>query len=409
MKNNFSHWLSAVLVGGIILNANAAPLRNKRKPVQITYRKVASARVASEKSFYLFGGINLGYAMYSKSDAALLPDGSRSGIDIGVDGLASFYLTNFVFDGGFGFAFLSSSGTSSAGAPISVKTRTLYLDFSPRYRLDENWQIGPELQFWLGGDKGLDPNLFSESNNALMGGAIVAYEWMTDATKYRVGARWNMDFNISDRNLNVIQAFFQIGFGPGSASRERPQFNEELKETDIEKVQPEPVEQVTPEPAPEPEVQSEPEVMSTPAPVEEPAPMPIGPQEKMVVTLDVQDLPFESNSARLPKYNRDRVQEIGRFLGEHKSDWNNLLVVGHTDEQGNKAYNLKLSKARAETVRQLLGEGGAPLKKIKAVGYGSNRPIDRRHNEKAWSKNRRVELEFKGVKDGLQIQKAFQR
>jgi outer membrane protein OmpA-like peptidoglycan-associated protein len=40
---------------------------------------------------------------------------------------------------------------------------------------------------------------------------------------------------------------------------------------------------------------------------------------------------------------------------------------------------------------------------------GSSRPIDRKHNKKAWAKNRRVELEFKGVKDGLVIQKAFKR
>jgi outer membrane protein OmpA-like peptidoglycan-associated protein len=54
----------------------------------------------------------------------------------------------------------------------------------------------------------------------------------------------------------------------------------------------------------------------------------------------------------LPKYNRDRVQEIGRFLGERKEDWNSLIVSGHTDEQGKKSYNIKLSKARADTVRQ---------------------------------------------------------
>ncbi len=268
MKKRYSLCLVAVLMGGLIFNADAAPSRIKKNSIKPTFRKVASTRTVSQKSFYLFGGIDLGYAMYSQSTAATLPDGSRSGIDVGVHGLASYYLGSFVFDGGLGFAYLSSSGNASSGTILSVKTGTIYLDFSPRYRLDQNWQIGPEFQFWLGGDKGLDPNLLSASNNAFMGGAIVAFEWMDVTKKYRIGARWNMDFNVSDRNLNVIQAFFEIGFGMGEGTRQRPQFNEELKNSDIENVQTTPVEQVAPEPMPSNEVEPEPEVMSTPAPIE---------------------------------------------------------------------------------------------------------------------------------------------
>jgi hypothetical protein len=269
MKKILPLFLVALLLCEMTLNAVAAPSRVKKSIIKQTGRKVASTQVVSKKNFYLFGGVDLGYAMYSKSTASTLPDGTRSGIDIGVHALASYYLGSFVFDGGLGFAFLSSSGTDTTGAPLTVKTGTIYLDFSPRFRLDQNWQIGPELQFWLGGDKGLDPDLLSASNNAFMGGAVVAYEWTTAGNKFRVGARWNTDFNVLDRNLNVIQAFFQIGFGLGEGSRSYPQFNEELKRSDLENVQSAPVEQVAPEPIENNEVEPEPELMSTPAPVEQ--------------------------------------------------------------------------------------------------------------------------------------------
>lgn len=413
MKNKYSWCLGVLLLSSI---SYGAPVRGKKiQPITpVKKRSVEtdySPRVVrSEKKFYLFGGIDLGLASYAKSTVST--DASRSGMALGVRGLAAYYAKKWVIDGGLGFTFISSSGTNTTADILKVYTRTIFIDASGRYRINENWQFGPELQYWLGTDNGLNANIFSsDKNNALMGGVQLIYEWMKDPNKYRLGARWNMDLNMAGRNLNVFQLFFQIGFSPGGGSNEddRPKFTEELKESDLENAEPEVLPDTAPISTDAVLPEPEPEVMSTPAPIEEEAPLPIGPQAKMVMTLDVNALPFETDSARLPKYNRDRVKEIGRFLGEQKDGWDRLIVSGHTDEQGKKTYNMKLSKARADTVRQLLGEGGAPIEKIKAVGHGPNKPIAKGHNEKAWSKNRRVELEFIGVKDGLVIQKAFKR
>ena len=422
MKNNYSRFVGVLLLSSLSLNSFAAPVRGKKiKPINSSsnnsYSKNSSDsdfsphEIWNEKKFYLFGGIDLGYASYSQS--TFPNDAAKKGMALGVRGLAAYYAKKWVIDGGLGFAFLSSSGTSVTSEKQKVYTRTVYGDISPRYRFNQNWQFGPELQYWFGSDNGLNSYFGSSaSNHALMGGVQLIYEWQqeNEATKYRLGARWNMDLNIDPRNLNVFQLFFQIGFSPFGGSAEKPRITEELKQSDLEQVEPEPLPAATPDPTPEEVVpEPEPEVMSTPAPVEEEAPLPIGPQEKMVMTLDVNALPFETDSARLPKYNRDRVKEIGRFLGEQKDSWESMIVSGHTDEQGKKAYNMKLSKARSDTVRQLLGEGGAPIARIKSVGFGPTKPIANGHNEKAWAKNRRVEFEFKGVKDGLIIQKAFKR
>ena len=98
---------------------------------------------------------------------------------------------------------------------------------------------------------------------------------------------------------------------------------------------------------------------------------------------------------------------MGRYLSKKKGAWKTLVVSGHTDERGSPKFNMDLSLRRAETVRRLLIEGGVPASRIKAVGYGETKPIDSHHNEKAWARNRRVELEFLKVTDAEAIKHAL--
>ncbi|HEY4238831.1 MAG TPA: OmpA family protein [Kofleriaceae bacterium] len=63
---------------------------------------------------------------------------------------------------------------------------------------------------------------------------------------------------------------------------------------------------------------------------------------------------------------------------------------GHTDERGDDAYNLDLSDRRSKAVRKYLIDKGVDEKRLTAQGYGETQPLDRRHNEAAWAKNRRV-------------------
>ncbi|MBA2543520.1 MAG: OmpA family protein [Deltaproteobacteria bacterium] len=67
-----------------------------------------------------------------------------------------------------------------------------------------------------------------------------------------------------------------------------------------------------------------------------------------------------------------------------------IEVQGHTDERGNDAYNLDLSDKRAHSVEKYLADKGVDAKRLTAQGYGETQPIDRRSNEAAWAKNRRV-------------------
>ncbi|HEX7841635.1 MAG TPA: OmpA family protein [Kofleriaceae bacterium] len=67
-----------------------------------------------------------------------------------------------------------------------------------------------------------------------------------------------------------------------------------------------------------------------------------------------------------------------------------IEIQGHTDERGDDAYNLDLSDRRAKSVMRYLVEKGVDQKRLTAQGYGETQPLDRRHNEAAWAKNRRV-------------------
>jgi|GEM_PF-1918702 len=454
-----------------------------------------------ENTGYLFGGLDLGYSQYGAYTPAT--EGKRSGFDGGLRALLAVYWPKWVVDGGLGYRYISNSGTNADNSESKVTTRAGFLDFSPRYRLNQNWQLGPELQYWLTGDNGLNPNPQSDDKNTSAWiGAQLMYEWMSDDTKFRLGGRFLTDMNVDGRTVDIFQAFFQIGFsifgsdhGDEYAPRHR---NEQVSDRDIERAEEytepkDPLPIATPEPEatpwatpneplpiPTPEVPTikpklayraargtvgkemdiRPSVFDdggvsvlsctaspdlpewasidptrcvitgTPTEVMSPTmytitatnqqgqstsariilsvgPSKAKPQERFVLTLDVNDLPFAFDSARLPKYNADRVREIGRFLGEHKDKWTRLVVEGHTDERGSNTYNDHLSKARADTVRQLLIEGGAPYSRIKSVGYGERHPKVRGHNEKAWAKNRRVELVFKGVKDVVIMKNAI--
>jgi outer membrane protein OmpA-like peptidoglycan-associated protein len=360
----------------------------------------------NEKAFYIFGGIDLGVASYSATSTTYAVNGttegdlSRSGFDGGFRALLAYYAKKWVIDGGLGWEYLKNTEKFTDGNQLNVTTRTAYLDLSPRYRLTQNWQLGPEFEYWLGSDNGVNDNPgATTSNNLFLGGAQVMYEWMDNDNKFRVGGRWLTAFNGGDRSINVFQLFFQVGFTIFDSSKKADEepvthYNETVNAGDLDRAgayQP-PTDPLPLTPAPLPS--------ATPWPIAEVAPTPVPiPAKKLVLTLDVTKLPFEFNSTKLPKYNADRVKQVGKFLSEHRSTWTSLVVQGHTDERGSNAYNDRLSKARANTVRHLLGEGGAPLSKIKAEGFGKRHPLDKHHNEKAWAKNRRVELEFHGVKD----------
>src|SRR5205085_4393535 len=68
-----------------------------------------------------------------------------------------------------------------------------------------------------------------------------------------------------------------------------------------------------------------------------------------------------------------------------------IEIAGYTDNVGSPESNLKLSKERAEAVRQyLLGTYALPPQVVTAQGYGEKQPIASNDTPDGREKNRRV-------------------
>jgi OOP family OmpA-OmpF porin len=71
----------------------------------------------------------------------------------------------------------------------------------------------------------------------------------------------------------------------------------------------------------------------------------------------------------------------------------NVYVVGHTDATGGPAYNMELSRKRAQAVAdQLVKQYSISPKRLKAEGVGSLSPVSTNRTEEGKRLNRRVEL-----------------
>ena len=75
-----------------------------------------------------------------------------------------------------------------------------------------------------------------------------------------------------------------------------------------------------------------------------------------------------------------------------------VIATGHTDSVGSDAYNQRLSERRAAAVKEYLVSKGIPASKITTIGKGESQPVATNKTAEGRQKNRRVDIEFKGVR-----------
>ena len=75
-----------------------------------------------------------------------------------------------------------------------------------------------------------------------------------------------------------------------------------------------------------------------------------------------------------------------------------IVAVGHTDSIGTEAYNLALSKRRADAVKQYLVSKGIEANRIYTEGKGKTQPVADNRTAEGRQKNRRVEVEIIGTR-----------
>lgn len=109
----------------------------------------------------------------------------------------------------------------------------------------------------------------------------------------------------------------------------------------------------------------------------------------LVITLSGSVLFRTNESALLPEAQTRLNQVADALLTKPKRT---LVIEGHTDNRGDDAANLKLSQARAESVRSYLVSRGYDAALIQANGIGEARPIADNTSPEGMSNNRRVEI-----------------
>ena len=98
---------------------------------------------------------------------------------------------------------------------------------------------------------------------------------------------------------------------------------------------------------------------------------------------------FETGSAKIDiEKSSDQLSNMVEILKAFPKV--KLKIGGYTDNTGNEASNMKLSKARAEAVVAYLVEKSIDKTRLAAEGYGSQFPAGDNSTEAGRAQNRRI-------------------
>lgn len=103
---------------------------------------------------------------------------------------------------------------------------------------------------------------------------------------------------------------------------------------------------------------------------------------------------FATDSYELDTRSNAELNEVARFMKANPSV--KIALEGHTDKEGNAAYNKTLSEKRAQSVRSYLLEQDIAAERLSAKGYGDTQPIATNDTEEGRQLNRRTELRITG-------------
>lgn len=101
---------------------------------------------------------------------------------------------------------------------------------------------------------------------------------------------------------------------------------------------------------------------------------------------------FDTNSTEVGAIPKSSVQTIMEYLVKYPED--TLVITGHTDSVGPDAFNLDLSKRRAQSVKQYLIEQYAiDEHRLIVRGAGESQPIADNNTPEGQAQNRRVTIQ----------------
>ncbi|WP_158586423.1 OmpA family protein [Leptospira stimsonii] len=106
---------------------------------------------------------------------------------------------------------------------------------------------------------------------------------------------------------------------------------------------------------------------------------------------------FDSNSDKILKESYIILEEFSKYLKEHSNI--RILILCHTDLNGNQKRNDSLSLERASATKLFLISKGIESPRMEIKGLGSKRPMIRSLDDRASSLNRRIEIQVLNGKE----------
>jgi outer membrane protein OmpA-like peptidoglycan-associated protein len=109
------------------------------------------------------------------------------------------------------------------------------------------------------------------------------------------------------------------------------------------------------------------------------------------ITISLEDVQFQSNSAELLSGEQAKLAKIAEILRRYPD--RDILVGGHTALAGTAEGRMQLSRDRAASVADyLIGEKVRGPERMVVRGYGAENPLGDNRTEEGRRRNRRVEI-----------------
>jgi OmpA-OmpF porin, OOP family len=112
-------------------------------------------------------------------------------------------------------------------------------------------------------------------------------------------------------------------------------------------------------------------------------------------TLTLNNVFFDFDKWTLKKESYPELNRVAKMMSEKPTI--EIVIAGHTDDQGPDEYNLTLSKRRSKAVADYLTGKGVSAERVKSVFFGEEYPVDTNDTPEGRSKNRRVEFKITKV------------
>jgi hypothetical protein len=276
-------------------------------------------------------------------------DKAGDGHNLQAKGLFSFY------DLSRDFNLEAGAGLQNSDANNEASISGL-LEGGARLRWLSRWEAGPLVNFFVG--NGDDYGSSSPDITTFVGANLLYDLPLANGDLLRAGGRWMTDVGVPGEfaNIFMFEVHYGLPFGEKNVVTQEKPRSEHLARLAFENSEWE------------------------------------GPQ------LAYSTLQVDPNTT-----DRNRLARLGEELMQDNDLVTEVRVIGHADERGSTYANQMLSEARATSVANALVFAGFPKERIQIIGMGESRPLVPGDTPNAWEHNRRVELEFRGVRDLEQL------